>query len=68
MGNQPYLLKQKLIWTKQVFKGERTMDAIPEDDSFKSWPGRVPCLDDGLKIPRLFNFSQKSPVANGRLD
>lgn len=43
------------------------MDANPEDDSLHKL-AKVPCLDDGLKIPRLFNFSQKSPVANGRLD
>lgn len=39
MGNQPYLLKQKLIWTKQVFnlsKGERT--GFPRTTPFKSWP------------------------------
>lgn len=50
MGNQPYLLKQKLIWTKQIFKGGRTVDVIPEDDSLQKL-AKVPCLDDGLMIP-----------------
>lgn len=35
MGNQPYWLKQKLIWTKQVFRGERTLS--PKINPFKSW-------------------------------
>lgn len=34
MGNQPYLLKQKLIWTKQAFRGERTLS--PKINPFQS--------------------------------